>query len=98
MFLTIVGWLLRIISTLLNIYAILIVIYTLLTWVPRLLSTKPGQILARIVQPYLDLFERFIPPIAGLSFAPVIALLVVYFVNNYVLVWIANIVIRLAIH
>lgn len=98
MILTIVGWLFRIVSTLLNIYAFLIVIYTLLTWIPSLLDTKPGQILARIVQPYLDLFERFIPPIAGISFAPVIALLVVYFVNNYVLVWIANIVIRLAMY
>ena len=41
---------------------------------------------------YLEIFERFIPPIAGISFAPVVALLVIYFVNNYVLYWIANII------
>lgn len=98
MILTIIGWLFRIISTLLNIYAFLIVIYTLLTWIPKLLDTKPGQLLTKIVQPYLELFEKFIPSIAGLSFAPVIALLVIYFINNYILIWIANIIIRLAIH
>lgn len=98
MILTISMWILRIISTLLNVYAFLIVIYTLLTWIPRLLETKPGQILARIVQPYLDWFERIIPPFAGISFAPVLALLLVYFVNNYVLMWIANIIINLIVH
>lgn len=98
MILPISMWILRIISTLLNIYAFLIVIYTLLTWVPRLLETKLGQILARLVQPYLDWFERIIPPIAGISFAPVLALLLVYFVNNYVLMWIANIIVKLTIH
>lgn len=95
MILSIIGWLLRIISTLLNVYGLLIVIYALLTWVPRLLDTTLGRVLAKIVQPYLDFFERLIPPIANISFAPVIALLVIYFVNNYVLVWIANIVIHL---
>lgn len=89
---SIIGWILRIISDLLNIYSFLIVIYTLLTWIPRLLITKVGRVLGKIVEPYLEIFERFIPPIAGISFAPVVALLVIYFVNNYVLYWIANII------
>ncbi|GBG04674.1 YggT family protein [Lactobacillus rodentium] len=92
--LTIFMWIIRILMQILYIYSILIVIYTLLTWIPRTLQTKLGQILARIVEPYLNLFQRFIPPIAGISFAPIIALLVIYFVNNYVLVWIANIVLH----
>ena len=85
MIFSIIGWILRIISDLLN-------IYTLLTWIPRLLVTKVGRVLGKIVEPYLEIFERFIPPIAGISFAPVVALLVIYFVNNYVLYWIANII------
>ncbi|QNQ80603.1 YggT family protein [Lactobacillus sp. PV034] len=88
-------WILRILAQILYIYSILIVIYTLLTWIPRLLQTKVGQILARIVEPYLHWFERLIPPIAGISFAPILALLVIYLVNNYVLVWIANILIHI---
>lgn len=78
MIFSIVGWILRIISDLLNIYSFLIVIYTLLTWIPRLLATKVGQILRKIVEPYLEIFERFIPPIAGISFAPVVALSLIH--------------------
>ena len=85
MIFSIIGWILRIISDLLN-------IYSFLTWIPRLLVTKVGRVLGKIVEPYLEIFERFIPPIAGISFAPVVALLVIYFVNNYVLYWIANII------
>lgn len=77
------------------IYSILIIIYTLFTWVPALYNSKIGEILGRIVEPYLNLFERLIPPIAGISFAPVAALFVLFFIENYVLVWIFNIIFHL---
>ena len=51
MIFSIIGWILRIISDLLNIYSFLIVIYTLLTWIPRLLVTKVGRVLGKIVCP-----------------------------------------------
>lgn len=95
MLLTILGWIFRIVSTLLNIYGFLIVIYALLTWIPSLLNTTIGRFLARLVEPYLNWFERIIPPIAGISFAPVVALLVIYFVNNYVLWWLARLIVML---
>lgn len=97
MVLTLIGWILRIISTLLNIYGFLIVIYALLSWVPSLFNSKFGQIIRKLVEPYLGWFERLIPPIAGISFAPVLALLVVYFLNNYVLLWIANILVHILV-
>ncbi|WP_276805109.1 YggT family protein [Lactobacillus hominis] len=75
----------QIVNTVIYIYSLLIVIYTLLTWVPRLLNSTIGRILAKIVEPYLSWFERIIPPIAGISFAPVVALLVLYLINNYAL-------------
>lgn len=93
--LTISMWILRIIAQILYIYSILIVIYTLLTWIPRTLQTKVGQLLAKIVEPYLSWFQRIIPPIAGISFAPIVALLVIYLINNYVLMWIANILVSI---
>lgn len=93
--LTVLMWILRIISQLLYIYSILIIIYTLLTWIPRTLQTKIGQLLARIVEPYLNWFQRILPPIAGISFAPILALLVIYLINNYVLIWIANILVSI---
>lgn len=75
----------QVLNTVIYIYSLLLVIYTLLTWVPRLLNTTVGRWLAKIVEPYLGWFERIIPTIAGISFAPVVALLVLYLINNYVL-------------
>ncbi|WP_297819338.1 YggT family protein [uncultured Lactobacillus sp.] len=84
----------QILNTIIYVYSFLIVIYTLLTWVPRLLNTTIGHWLAKIVEPYLGWFERIIPPIAGISFAPVVALLVLYLINNYVLRYLIIFLIR----
>ena len=58
-----------------NLYSTLILIYVLMSWFPGAYQTKLGQWLGKIVEPYLSLLN-FIPPIAGLSFAPVVALIV----------------------
>ena len=47
-----------------------------MSWFPGAYQTKLGQWLGKIVEPYLSLFN-FIPPIAGLSFSPVVALIVI---------------------
>jgi len=73
--------LLTIISDLFNIYSFLIVAYCLLSWFPGAYNTKLGQLLIKICQPYLRLFD-FIPPIAGISFAPLVALIVLQFVER----------------
>lgn len=73
--------LLTIISDLFNIYSFLIVAYCLLSWFPGAYNTKLGQLLIRICQPYLRLFD-FIPPIAGISFAPLVALIALQFVER----------------
>jgi len=61
-----------------NFYEILIVVWCLLTWIPM----RPGTIvddikaaLGRIVEPYLALFRRIIPPLGSIDFSPVVAML-----------------------
>ncbi len=61
-----------------NFYEILIVVWCLLTWIPP----RPGTIvedikaaLGRIVEPYLALFRRIIPPLGSIDFSPVVAML-----------------------
>ena len=58
-----------------NLYSTLILIYVLMSWFPGAYQTKLGQWLGKIVEPYLSLFN-FIPPIAGLFFSAVVALIV----------------------
>ncbi|MFC6171753.1 YggT family protein [Loigolactobacillus jiayinensis] len=66
----------NIINRLIDIYMFIIVIYVLLSWFPNAYQTKLGRLLGRISEPYLNIFYRFVPPIAGLSFAPLVALIV----------------------
>lgn len=80
-------------------YSLFIVINAILSWVPALNNSVVGQWLNKIVNPYLDIFRK--GPLArlaystGIDFSPIIALLVLYLVQDYVLVWIFNILFRL---
>ncbi|MCI5775449.1 MAG: YggT family protein [Aerococcus sp.] len=64
-----------IVQRLIHIYNILIAVYVLLTWIPGALQSGLGRFLARLVEPYLNIFEQFIPPIFGISFSPMFAIL-----------------------
>jgi len=61
----------------LYLYMIAITVYILMTWFPNAMNSRLGYYLGRIVDPYLNLFRRFIPAIMGLDFSPVIALFVI---------------------
>ncbi|AQW22284.1 YggT family protein [Lentilactobacillus curieae] len=58
---------------------LLIVIYALLSWFPGAYDSAIGRFLAKIVEPYQSLFN--FASFGMLSFAPVVALLVLYFIQ-----------------
>ncbi|WP_342636068.1 YggT family protein [Collinsella tanakaei] len=65
-------------STLVQFYELLIVIYCLLTWFPMRqggLLHDFAAVLDSICGPYLSVFRRIIPPLGGIDFSPVVALL-----------------------
>lgn len=74
---------------LLDLYQSLIVIEVLLSWVASLTNNAVVrdifEALAKLVEPYIGLFRRVIPPIAGLDFSPVFALLVLQLVQKLLL-------------
>lgn len=68
-----------------DIYSWLIVIWCLMTWIP----TRPGGLLddirgalGMLVEPYLGLFRRLIPPIMGIDWSPVVAILVLNLIER----------------
>ncbi|WP_419513724.1 YggT family protein [Lactobacillus kimbladii] len=81
------------------IYSIIMVIDAILSWVPSLRDSTVGRIIDLLVDPYLNLFRK--GPIArlsnatGLDISFLIGLLLLYFVQYYVLKWVANILFRL---
>lgn len=63
-------------------YGFLIIAYVLMSWLPMNggVVTDIYQVLATLVEPYLNLFRRFIPPMGGMDFSPIVAILVLQFV------------------
>lgn len=70
-----------------------------MSWLPMLSNSAVGRFLDKIVNPYLNLFRR--GPFAklaystGIDVSPIIALFILYLVQNYVLIWIFNILLRI---
>lgn len=65
-----------------NVYSMVIFVYVLLSWFPtdRGVLADINNALAKVCDPYLDLFKKLIPPIGGMvDITPIIALLVLQF-------------------
>lgn len=60
-----------------SIYQTLLIIRILLTWFPTInWFNQPFAALSQITDPYLNLFRSIIPPLGGIDFSPMLALLV----------------------
>lgn len=64
------------IEAIVEIYYWLIIVYILMSWLPNARESSFGEILGKIVEPYLAPFRRFIPPIFGMiDISPIIAII-----------------------
>lgn len=71
-----------------RIYSIILVIYVLMSWIPYGASKWVEDIravLGSICEPYLGLFRRIIPPFGMVDFSPVVAIIVLQFLERLVL-------------
>jgi YggT family protein len=59
-----------------DLYSWALIIYILLSWFPNARESSFGQILARICEPYLEPFRRFVPPIGMIDISPIVAIFV----------------------
>lgn len=74
--------LLSLINIAFYIYSILIIIYIFLSWLPQLRQSPLGIVLGKIVEPYLSVFRRFIPPLGMIDLSPIVALFALQFVQR----------------
>ncbi|AMW98351.1 YggT family protein [Rummeliibacillus sp. G93] len=56
-------------------YSIALIIYILMSWIPSAYESAVGRFLAKICDPYLDFFRKFIPPIGMIDVSPIVALI-----------------------
>ncbi|WP_100373276.1 YggT family protein [Bacillus sp. FJAT-45037] len=67
------------------IYSFLIIGYILLSWFPNARESSFGQFLGSIVEPYLEPFRRFVPPLGMIDLSPIVAIIVLRLASNGVL-------------
>lgn len=79
--------LIQLVYSLARFYNFLVLVYCLMTFFPL----KPGGLaedvfmaLNRICGPWLNLFRRFIPPVGGIDFSPVVAIIALQLVVQLV--------------
>lgn len=65
---------LRLLVTAIEIYSWALIIYILLSWFPGAKESTFGDFLARICEPYLEPFRRFIPPLGMIDISPLVAI------------------------
>lgn len=69
------------IFTLKDIYLYIIIAYVLMSWIPNARESTIGQLLGKIVEPYVGIFRRFIPPIGGMiDISPIVAIFALHFI------------------
>ena len=78
----------QVIRALLNFYEMLIVVWCILSWFPVREGSLVGDVAVvvnRLVAPYMNLFRRFVPPLGGIDFSPIIAIFALSISENVVL-------------
>lgn len=72
----------RIINNIFYFYYILIILRIFLSWIPSInWYQQPTKSIREITDLYLDIFRRFIPPVGGIDFSPIIALVVLQIIQ-----------------
>ena len=74
-----------------NIYRFMIFGYILMSWIPSLQQSSIGEILGKLVEPYLGIFRKIIPPIGMIDISPIIALFALHYIYLGLLIVIQNI-------
>ena len=65
-----------------QIYTWALIIYILLSWFPGARESTFGDFLARICEPYLEPFRRFIPPFGVIDISPIVAIIALKFAGS----------------
>lgn len=72
------------ISNIIQIYSIILVVYALLSWFPGAPESALGQMVHRLVEPFLSLFKKLPLQLAGLDFTVLVAILLLNFLERLV--------------
>ena len=77
--------LLKAFNGLFNMFYILIILRIFMSWIPSIdWEQQPIKFVREVTDAYLDIFRRFVPPIGGLDFSPIIAIIVLQILQGFI--------------
>ncbi|MBD2043295.1 YggT family protein [Microcoleus sp. FACHB-672] len=80
---SVVELLINTLSTFLSIYLVLLFIRILLSWFPNInWFDPPFSIVAQLTDPYLNVFRSIIPPLGGIDFSAILAIILLQVVQS----------------
>lgn len=83
----------RIVNNIFYFFYLLIILRIFLTWIPSIdWQQQPIKSIREVTDMYLDIFRRVIPPVGGLDFSPIIALIALQIIQILVTSVVASIV------
>lgn len=79
------GVIIQIANLLFEFYYYGIIVYIFSSWLPNIQDTKIIKWLGAIIEPYLEIFRKIIPPIGMLDISAIFALIVFHFIHQFAL-------------
>ncbi len=74
--------LIEIVDTFFQLYFWLIFAYILMSWLPQMRGTTIGELIGKLVEPYLRPFRQFIPPLGMIDISPIVAVFALQFIQR----------------
>lgn len=76
-----IGLIKYILFQLLRFYSFAVIVYVLMSWFPGARESRFGEVLGSVVEPYLEVFRKIIPPLGMIDISPIVALIVLQFAS-----------------
>ena len=71
------------VGILLNAYYYAMIYYIISSWVPMLRANFVGAFVEKIVEPYLGIFRKIIPPLGMIDISPIFGFIAYNFIQRY---------------
>ena len=76
----------QMLATLLRLYSLMLVVYALISWIMHAHHYPPAvRWLQSMVEPILNPIRRIIPPIGGIDFSVIAAVLIIEMIRSFIL-------------
>lgn len=77
--------LLKAVNGIFNMFYVLIILRIFMSWIPNIdWEQQPIKFVREVTDTYLDVFRRFVPPLGGLDFSPIIAIIVLQILQGLI--------------